>query len=157
MPHMKTLVVHRQKEAPRGFTLIEIMVVVAILAILAAIAYPSYIESVRKSRRAEARGQLLEAAQYMQRFYSQNERFDKDLSDTATTLPPVLAQSPRQGTATYKIGFVDKQLTASSFELEAVPTGTMAEDRCGTLQITSTGRKSTQNAASGASVDDCWR
>lgn len=51
----------------RGFTLIELMIVVAIVAILAAVAYPSYRDSISKSRRAEARAQLMDAVQYMQR------------------------------------------------------------------------------------------
>lgn len=61
----------------RGFTLIELMIVVAIVAILAAVAYPSYRDSISKSRRAEARAQLMDAVQYMQRFYSQNDRYDQ--------------------------------------------------------------------------------
>ncbi|MCP4091353.1 MAG: prepilin-type N-terminal cleavage/methylation domain-containing protein, partial [Gammaproteobacteria bacterium] len=51
----------------RGFTLIELMIVVAIVGILAAIAYPSYQEQVRKSRRADANGALLGLANAMQR------------------------------------------------------------------------------------------
>ncbi|WP_375122151.1 type IV pilin protein [Variovorax sp. WS11] len=67
--------INQTRRRQRGFTLIEVMIVVAIVAILSAIAYPSYLESVRKSKRAEARAQLMEAAQYMQRFYSQNDSF----------------------------------------------------------------------------------
>ena len=62
----------------RGFTLIELMIVVAIVAIISAVALPSYNNSIAKSRRAEARGQLLETAQFMQRFYSQNDSFSQD-------------------------------------------------------------------------------
>ena len=52
------------RAAGRGFTLIELMIVVAIVAILAAIAYPSYREHVVKSRRATAQSCLLEMAQF---------------------------------------------------------------------------------------------
>ena len=140
-----------------GFTLIEVMIVVAIVAILAAIAYPSYLESVRKSKRAEARAQLMEAAQYMQRFYSQNDSFKRAIGATADmTLPPTLASVPRQGPQTYTISFVTDSLTASSFNLQAVPTGPMANDRCGTLKLDSTGLRGVENT-SGLTVSDCWR
>ncbi|MDW7601742.1 prepilin-type N-terminal cleavage/methylation domain-containing protein, partial [Stenotrophomonas maltophilia] len=54
----------------RGFTLIELMIVVAVVAILAAIAYPSYSEHVRKSRRAQAKADLVEYAQLAERFHT---------------------------------------------------------------------------------------
>ena len=84
-----------------GFTLIEVMIVVAIVAILSAIAFPSYQESVRKSKRADARTQLLEVAQFMQRFYSQNDRYDQanDASGTAVVLPAALTMVPRGAAA----------------------------------------------------------
>ena len=75
----------------RGFTLVEIMIVVAIVAILGAVALPSYRSSVLKSQRAEARGVLLETAQFMQRFYSQNDRYDQDRAGAAVAIPGPLA------------------------------------------------------------------
>jgi len=131
------------------------MIVVAILAILAAIAYPSYVDSVRKSRRAEARAQLLEAAQYMQRFYSQNDSFKRAV-DTGVdmTLPGELKIVPRQGAQTYTIDFATNSPTPSSFNLQATPTGSMKGDRCGTLELDNVGRR---KAATGVPVEDCWR
>lgn len=56
--------------ALRGFTLVELMVVVAIIGIIAGIAYPSYMDSVRKSNRVEAKSELADLAQRLQRCYT---------------------------------------------------------------------------------------
>lgn len=148
-------VINQMPRRRRGFTLIEVMIVVAVVAILAAIAYPSYVESVRKSRRAEARAQLMETAQYMQRFYSQNDSFKRAIDATEDiTLPTTLTSVPRQGARTYDIGFTS--LTPSAFSLQAVPTGSMEGDRCGTFTLDSTGRRDVENE-NGLTVSDCWR
>lgn len=55
-----------------GFSLLELMVVLVILAILAMIQYPTYMESVRKSKRAEGRAALTELMQQQERYYSQH-------------------------------------------------------------------------------------
>ena len=142
----------------RGFTLIEIMIVVAVIAILTAIAYPSYLESVRKSRRAEARAQLMEAAQYMQRFYSQNDSFKRAINEEKDmSLPSALASVPKQGTKTYDIQFVADSLKPQAFNLEAIPTGPMAGDRCGKLRLDSTGKRDIAEQKAGVTSDDCWR
>jgi len=58
-----------------GFTLVELMIVVAIVGILAAIAYPSYIESVRKGKRAEGRAALTSLLQQQERYFTQNNTY----------------------------------------------------------------------------------
>lgn len=121
-------------------------------------AYPSYVESVRKSRRAEARAQLLEAAQYMQRFYSQNDSFKRAVgTGTDMTLPSELKIVPQQGAQTYAIDFATNSLTPSSFNLQATPTGSMKGDRCGTLQLDNVGRRNIKDEKAGVAIEDCWR
>lgn len=65
------LLVTMQRQNQSGFTLIEVLVVVAIVGILAAVAYPSYADSVRKGKRAEARAAVVNLLQQQERYQSQ--------------------------------------------------------------------------------------
>ena len=126
-----------------GFTLIELMVVVAVVAILASIAVPSYQEQVRKSRRAQAKADLVEYAQMAERFFTVNNTY------AGFTLPTT--QSPREGgTAHYTLAVVP---TATTFTLTATAAGPQASDRCGDLGITNTGQKTETGSAS---LSECW-
>jgi type IV pilus assembly protein PilE len=146
----------------RGFTLIEVMIVVAIVAILAAIALPSYQEYVRRARRGEARALLLEVAQYMEKFYSQNDRYDQpnDGSGTTMVLPAALTVVPRGAASAqsyYTVQFQATTLKATGYTLEAVPLGSMASDKCGTLRLSSVGQRTVSGATSGMTAADCWK
>jgi len=73
-----------RRSGSRGFTLIEIMVVVAVVAILAAVAYPSYMESVRRGWRAEARTALMQEMQQQERVYTQRGRYTESAHKSFT-------------------------------------------------------------------------
>lgn len=138
--------------ASAGFTLIELMVTVAIVAILASIAYPSYEEYVRRSKRSDAQGQVLMAAQFMERFYTTNATY------IGAALPTGVTTSPENATATTKQ--YDLQLTnvtANTYTVTAVRTGgrPMATDKCGDFGVSQTGAKMLANNT--AAVDECWR
>src|ERR1700709_710648 len=92
---------------PGGFTLIEIMIAVAIIGILVAVALPSYTSYVQRARRADARTQLLLAAQYMQRFYAANDQYAKsrDGQDSINIIPDPLKRSPVDGSQLYGLSF----------------------------------------------------
>lgn len=83
-----------------GFTLVELMIVVAVVGVLTAIALPSYTSYVARARRADARAQLLQVAQFMQRFYAANDRFDQDRAGTSvlSVMPTNLKKSPATST-----------------------------------------------------------
>ena len=138
----------------KGFTLIEVMMVVAIIGIIAAVAYPSYQESIAKSRRADAQASLLELAQFMERHYTSNGRYTvgNTTPPTAPNLP--FSQSPRTGTAFYN--FALTTITPTDFTLTATRANAMASDKCGNFTVTHTGVKGLTNAT-GVSVTDCWR
>jgi len=132
-----------------GVTLLELMVAVAIVGVLASVAYPSYLEQVRKGRRAEAQAVLMEAAQFLERYYTENMRYDRNLAGTAVALPSALAKAPKEGASKfYDLSL--QSVSSTAYTLRAVPAGTHTGDACGTMTVTHTGVK-------GAARTDCWR
>ncbi len=144
-----------------GFSLIELMIVVAVVAVLASIALPSYHESVAKGSRAEARTVLMEAAQWMERHMSENNRYDQFTSGTAVStasMPPTLVKSPVDGAARYNLNVTVAQ---QSFTLKMVRAGAQANDRCGDYTVNHLGLKAVENhtgfANATAARQECWR
>ena len=136
-----------------GFTLIEVMIVVAIIAILSAIAIPSYTSYVSKANRADARGQLLQAAQFMQKFYGANDKFDSDRAgnNVIDQMPDNIKRSPADGTQLYALSVT---ATAGSYTLTMAPQGKMTNDACGSYTLTSTG---VRGVTGSLTRDACWK
>ncbi|MFJ2283946.1 type IV pilin protein [Pseudomonas sp. NPDC087803] len=126
----------------RGFTLIEIMIVIAIIGIIITIAAPSYTEYLKKGRRAEVVSLLSEQAQNLERFYTKNNVYT-GITGLSTgndfyTITPTIADQTFLLTATRKAGT------------------TMATDKCGDFTLTNTGVRSMNNATTGLTTKDCW-
>ena len=132
----------------KGFTLTELVMVMAIVAILTAIAVPSYWAFIARSNRSEARSQVLIAANWVERWRTQQGSY----LGAAAALPLTLRQSPAQGAAKYDIALPVN--TAIAYTLTATPTvgGPMATDVCTSISIDHTG----QRTFTGGTQEVCW-
>ena len=128
------------KRYQSGFTLVEVMIVVAIIGVLSALAYPNYTEHVRKGRRAEARAGLLQAAQWMERAATATGVYPKDISSHLKEV----------NSGMYNIAAVNSG--GATFTLTATPTGVQETDKCGTLTLEHTGERK----VSKGDVAECW-
>ena len=123
-----------------GFTLIELMVVVAIVAILAALALPSFANQTRKSRRAEAISNLVGAQLPLERWRVDHNNFTGSAVAIADTIH-------------YNFTITVSAATPNSYSLTAVPLGGQAKDQCGTLTLTNNAGVITKASSSGT---NCW-
>ncbi|HVX56287.1 MAG TPA: type IV pilin protein [Candidatus Saccharimonadales bacterium] len=134
----------------RGFTLLELMIVVGIIALLAAIAYPAYVRYGYRARRVDGQELLLRIANAQERYYATNNKYG-DLDDIGFT------------DATSEKGYYTANIPASAstssqaFTVEAIPQGNQAGDACGHLSIDDKGDKlpDASNAAANSN-GNCW-
>lgn len=133
-----------------GFTLIEVMVVVAIIGIITAIAYPSYMEYVRKSNRAEAKVVLNDVAQRLQRCFTAYSAYDNAACTVAGAISGGNTIESEHGY--YSIAGV---LTPTTFALTATAvsgTSQAGDKRCETLSLDQAGERK----ATGSNSTECW-
>jgi type IV pilus assembly protein PilE len=125
-----------------GFTLVEVMIVVAIIAIIVAIALPSYNDSIRKARRADAQAAMERFANTAEQIYTEDSSYDgTDL--TTEGKPEGVGDSDYY---TYTVADA-----AGSFTITATPQASQDQDPCGTMTLDHRGDKTHTGTQA-----DCW-
>lgn len=128
----------------RGFTLMEVMVVVVVIGILAAIAIPNYSEYVRRGHRSAAQAYIVDLASRQSQFYLDRRVFASTTTDLNLPAPTEIASR-------YDVAINVVAGPPAAFTITASPTGTQTGDRCGNLTVDQTGAR---GAAAGAA--NCW-
>lgn len=138
----------------KGFTLIELMIVVSVVAILSSIAYTSYQNSVMKSNRAEAKADLNLVAGRLQGCYSLYGDYVTSVCDVYVQMNTGAITSTGRGY--YTVDLVSASTTA--FTLKAVPIKLpQTKDKdCNELRLAHTGARSAKNSANNDSTSKCW-
>jgi type IV pilus assembly protein PilE len=130
----------------RGFTLIEVMVVVAILGIIAAVAFPSYRSYIIKANRSAAQSYMLEVAARQERYLLDARTYAADMATLGMTAPTNVS-------ANYTVATVG---AATTYTVTATPSGKQATDdaACGTLTIDQANNKTIGGSGT---VANCWK
>lgn len=155
----------------RGFTLMELVIVMTVVAVLATIAIPSYTAYLDRGKRAAAKSALLDASAFLERTHTTNGCYNfttvaacQTQSGTAMTLPAPLRRAPNEGRASYALTVsFSGSTTGQAFTLTATPCGSAScaagsdpfvDSTCGSFTLNQTG---TRGVTGTGSAGDCWQ
>lgn len=141
----------------KGFTLIELMIVIVIVAILVGVALPSYQASVSKTRRAEAKEFALKVAHAQERHYTQYLRYADTITGTAAADNLGWATADLDSASGYySLDTAGSTFTATGYTIQIKPVAgkSQADDICGSFKVTHTGVKSYTGTS--GSKEQCW-
>ena len=148
-----------KRQSNVGFSLIELMIVVAVIGILAAVAYPAYTDSILKGKRAEGRAALADLLQQQERYMTQMNTYLAFTNTAGVTVPATAATTFKvfSGDSLGKSAYLLQASTcagatiADCVMVEAVPNN-FTDAQAGTLQLLSSGSKT----CTGTKISVCW-
>jgi type IV pilus assembly protein PilE len=140
------------RRPPLGFTLIELMIVVAIIAILAKIAYPAYMQSARKAHRADAKVALLDLSQREERYFGTTNTYTASPASLGYASDATFPMPIQAGSSAYYTLSVSN-VSTTTFNATAVPLGGQTADSCGTYALSQDGSQVASGTGAGS---DCW-
>jgi type IV pilus assembly protein PilE len=147
-----------------GFTLIELLIAVAVIAILGAIAYPSFMDSIRKGRRADAVAALTQVQHAQERFRANHSTYAGSFDPTGAN-PDKLALRTTSPEGHYSLTLRDATMTGYVAEATARSDSPQASDAaCRVMRVTlddrngviQHGSTSSDNTTNSSAVDPCW-
>ena len=135
----------------KGFTLIELMMVVAIIGILTAVALPSYTRYVLQSHRAAAISALLDLGSREARYFTINNQYTTSMVTLGYSADPMPIVSSTSNY--YNLSVASVTNSGTNFSIQAVPVGNQTKDSCGTFTYTDLGVK----GVSSGTLSSCWQ
>lgn len=141
----------------KAFTLVELMIVVAIIGILGAIAYPSYQAQVMKSGRADAKIELNDVAQRLQRCFTSASTYSPadGVCKVVDDVKSAAGITSKEGH--YVVTVSNHQATTWTLTATAVAGTRQAKDtRCATFTLDQTGKRTATDSNSADATDECW-
>ena len=143
---------------PGGFSLIELMVVVAIATILFAVAVPSYLTYVRQSRRTEARTAVLDLAGREERFFSTNgATYSVTPAQLGYAALPVVIGGGYYQLAVCSPACAPSAVAAPSYTVTATAVvGQLQDLQCRSFSVDSTGRQFATDSTGADATQFCW-
>ena len=145
----------------RGFSLIELMIAVAILAIIVSVALPSFMDSIRKGRRAEGIGAIAAVQQAQERWRGANTAYTNNLSEAANGTPPGLGIPLTTANGRYTLN-LNGTATFTAYVITATAAGSQADDtRCAVMAARQVGGQLSYGSSATSTVDwadanGCW-
>lgn len=143
----------------QGFTLTELLIVVALIAILGVVALPAYNDQIQKARRNVGKNELLDLAARQERFYSENGYYGSILNITGSA-----THTTENGNYAVTVACFDNAGNAAAcgsaaarpqaYTLTAAPSAAMNDTYCGNFTITQASQRGISGAA--AHLDACW-
>lgn len=145
----------------RGFTLIEVMIVVVIVAILAAVALPAFMDQIRKSRRSDAIDTLAQVQQAQERYRANNTSYGTHfVLDASGRMTGVSTSNTDSTSFTTSSGYYTVTLPASGsggYTATATAASSQASDsKCTSLRVVVAGGNATYESTGSATANQCW-